>query len=129
MLQVLAFYIFIWWFKKIENRKALIARAILASIFALIYWINAIVIFIDVDDEDIAKNGFTISSIILLIIAIIIAILFTIRVILDVTKLYCSSINQTEDKEIDNPHISNNEYKDALLKYANQKNDSKKTEQ
>lgn len=72
MSQTLVFYILVWWFQKIENRKTLIARSILASLFAIIYWICAICLLV-ADD----------TPIIIGIIIFIPAILFTIRAFLD----------------------------------------------
>ena len=82
MLQVIFFYIFVWWFKKLENRKALIARSILASIFGLIYLVTAIVLFTNEDSEE---KGLYVIGIIMLIPTI----LFIIRAISDIAKI-CS---------------------------------------
>lgn len=101
MLQTLVFYILVWWFQKIENRKALIARSILASLFAIIYWICAICMLV-ADD----------TPIIIGIIIFIPAILFTIRAILDIKKLYYGNTNTAnEHKPKNNNESPNYEYK------------------
>ncbi len=122
MLQTLVFYIFVWWFKKLENRKALLVRAILASIFALIYWIGAIWMFVD---EDIAKDGCTAIGIIFLIPAI----LFTIRVIFDVKKLYSDNTSTSNNsKKNENKSTTEYEYKGYLSKYYNKNSEEENTE-
>ena len=121
MLQALVFYIFVWWFKTIENRKALIVRSILASIFAIIYWICALCMLV-VDDIPIAVS----------IIMFIPAILFTIRAVTDIKKLYCGNTNSTNENETNKNKPSNkNEYRGYLSKYTNpkSKNDDKEQKQ
>lgn len=37
MIKVLIFYLVLWWFAKLENKKLLIAQAILGKSFSCIY--------------------------------------------------------------------------------------------
>ncbi len=79
MLKVVGFYIFMWWFTKLENKTALIARSILAGILAALNIIGGISFLVEeyVLEED------RIYAILFLIPAI----LFLIRLILDIIKI------------------------------------------
>ena len=80
MLKVLAFYIFIWWFVKLENKKYIIIRIVTASIFAILFYMSGIVLS---TDENIVRDGFTFVG----IFSLIVAIMFTVRIVLDSVKL------------------------------------------
>lgn len=81
MLQALFFYIFVWWFVKLESKKSLIVRAVLAGIFAACCFAIGIgMIFL------LVENAETVS-IILLILYLILFILFLIRSLCDIAKI------------------------------------------
>lgn len=46
MLKVLIFYLVLWWFAKLTNKKLIIVRAILASSLSVFFLIGAITMFI-----------------------------------------------------------------------------------
>ncbi len=80
MLKVLAFYLFYWWFVKLENKKVLIFRAILAGISAIFLLVGSIVMF---TEPHMVKDGIAYLGIFILIPALF----FGLRVILDVRKI------------------------------------------
>lgn len=80
MLKVLVFYLILWWFTKLENKKALIARAILASLLSIFFLIGAITMF---TEPIIVKDGFAFMG----IFGLIPAILFGLRALLDIRKI------------------------------------------
>lgn len=101
MLKVLLFYMFAWWFKKLENKRALIMRIVLAGIFGIFCWITsfALISMIEVDP----------TTIVIVIICFAVAILFTVRSICDITqirKLFIDSENKktTSQNENTKPH-------------------------
>lgn len=55
MIKVLVFNWVLWWFTKLENKKLIIVRAILASIFAVFLLICAIFVF---TEPHMIKDGF-----------------------------------------------------------------------
>ncbi len=84
MLQVIFFYIFIWWFRKSENKKELTARSVIAAIIGTFFLIAGIVMFTGtstVPEED--SWGFIFGGILF----IILAGLFLIRAIVDIEKI------------------------------------------
>lgn len=80
MLKVVGFYIFMWWFTKLENKTALIARSVLASILAAIFIISGISFLFD---ENVIEKNKTI----IVIMSLIFTILFSIRLIFDIIKI------------------------------------------
>lgn len=80
MLKVLAFYLFYWWFVKLENRKVIIVRAVLASIFAILFLMGAITVF---TEPHIVADGFAFIG----IFSLIPALLFGIRAFFDIKNL------------------------------------------
>lgn len=90
MLQVLFFYIFIWWFKKLENKKTIIIRAVLAGILGVYFWIGSFVLISLIMIEKVL--------IVLVITDFTIAILFTIRLIKDIKQIRLLSIDFENQK-------------------------------
>ncbi|MDE7163336.1 MAG: hypothetical protein K2O44_04580 [Clostridia bacterium] len=80
MIKVLVFYLVFWWFTKLENKKLIIVRAILASVLAVFFLMGAITIF---TEPHFIKDGFAFMG----IFALIPSILFAIRAIFDIKKL------------------------------------------
>lgn len=80
MIKVLVFYLVLWWFTKLENKKLIIVRAILASVLAVFFLMGAITIF---TEPHIKKDGFAFMG----IFGLIPSILFIIRAIFDIKKL------------------------------------------
>lgn len=80
MLKVLAFYLFIWWFVKFEDKKIIIIRAVLASALAITYFIGAICFF---TEPRFIKDGVSFVG----VFCLIPAILFGLRAIFDIKKL------------------------------------------
>ena len=80
MIKVLVFYLVLWWFAKLENKKLIIFRAILASIFAVFFLICAIAMFAE---PHMIKDGFAVFGIFVLIPSV----LFAIRAVFDIKKL------------------------------------------
>lgn len=83
MLNAIIYYLFLWWFTKLENKKLLIARAVSASIFFILFLSVAITVFPNMFAE---KNGF-IPALLGAIICIITTILFGLRAIFDIKKI------------------------------------------
>lgn len=80
MLKVLAFYLFYWWFVKLENRKVIIVRAALASILAILFLMGAITVF---TEPHIVADGFAFVG----IFSLIPALLFVVRAFFDIKNL------------------------------------------
>lgn len=80
MIKVLVFYLVLWWFTKLENKKLIIVRATLASVLAVFFLMGAITIF---TEPHFIKDGFAFMG----IFALIPSLLFAIRAIFDIKKL------------------------------------------
>lgn len=78
MIKVLVFYLVLWWFTKLENKKLLIVRAVLASSLALFFLIGAITMFTETHIPLSAVFG---------IVFLCITILFALRAIFDIKKI------------------------------------------
>ena len=101
MLRALLFYLFIWWFKKSDNKKELIARSILAigiGAFCFIAGIIAIVEGIAFSEE--VSWVLTCAFIFLGILYVIIAILFIIRAISDINKILKMKSGEAKGQQI-----------------------------
>lgn len=83
MLNTIFFYLFLWWFAKLENKKLLIARSVLASILFILFLSVAITVFPNMFAE---TEGF-IPALLGMIICIITTILFGLRAIFDIKKI------------------------------------------
>ncbi|MDE7075925.1 MAG: hypothetical protein K2O62_01240, partial [Clostridia bacterium] len=92
MLKVLAFYLILWWFTKLENKKWLIVRAVIASVLAILFLISAIFVF---TEPHMAKDGFAFMG----IFGLVPAILFGLRAICDIRKL-CTILKKPENKSV-----------------------------
>ena len=93
MLQAIFFYLFIWWFVKLESKKSLTVRAVLAGIFAACCFAIAIgAIFLLAETADIVAT-------ILLILYIILFILFLIRSLCDISKIRDLSAAKGKEQE------------------------------
>ena len=79
MLQVLFFYMFVWWFKKLENKKGIIIRAVLAGIIGVFFWITAF--------ASISMIMFEAALVVVVIVGFGVAILFTIRFFCDINQI------------------------------------------
>lgn len=80
MIKVLVFYLVLWWFTKLENKKILIVRAALASGLAILFFISAIVVF---TEPHIVAGGFAVMG----IFGVIPVLLFGIRAFFDIKKV------------------------------------------
>ncbi len=81
MLQVLFFYMFTWWFAKLENKKVLIAHAVAAGIFAIFYLVITIVaIVVVISTEEMVV-------LVALFVGFVMMILFSIRSLSDIGKI------------------------------------------
>lgn len=105
MLEVLFFYMFVWWFKKLENKKALKIRAVLAGIFGGFSWIMSF--------ASISLIKFEAALVVIVITCFGIAILFTVRSICDIIQISKFNII-TEDK-----NQSNNNYRSETSSSSN----------
>ena len=85
MLKVLIFYLFIWWFTKLENKKLLIFRAVFAGVLIILCLMSAITLF---TEPHIVKDGFAFMGIFVLVPAILLGlrVFFDIKKILIITK-------------------------------------------
>lgn len=77
MIKVLVFYLVLWWFTKLENKKLLIVRAVLSSSIAVFFLIGAITMFMETHIPLSAVFG---------IIFLCIEILFGLRAVFDIKK-------------------------------------------
>ncbi len=84
MLKVIFLYIFIWWFKKSDNKKELIVRSALAAAIGAFWMIFGIVMFTETSSI-LEKDSW--GFIIAVLIYIVLVILFFIRSILDISKI------------------------------------------
>lgn len=78
MLKVLVFYLFLWWFTKLTNKKLITVRAILASSLSVFFLIGAITMFTETHIPLSAVFG---------ICFLIITILFGLRAIFDIKNI------------------------------------------
>ena len=78
---------FTWWFAKLENRKSLIARAIIAGIIAIISFVAFIVLIVLLISTE------EMILILFLCIEFIFWILFMVRTLCDISKLMKPNIN------------------------------------
>ena len=113
-MQVLIFYLFRWWFKKLENKKEIIVRIVLSSFVAILFLMSAIAIF---TEPHIVADGFAPMG----IFSLIPSIIFGIRLIFDIKKLL----------EINHSSISNSQPKEQMSSgnYLKQHNDTQQDEE
>ena len=78
MLKVIIFYLFLWWFAKLENKKPLIVRAIVASSLAIFFLAGAVTMFTETHIP--LSVGFGIYF-------LCITILFGLRAVFDIKKI------------------------------------------
>lgn len=79
MLEVLFFYMFVWWFKKLEDKKTITIRAVLAGIIGVFSWIAAF--------ASISMVMFEAALVVVVIVGFCVAILFTVRFFCDINQI------------------------------------------
>lgn len=80
MLETIMFYLFAWWFVKLENKTATLVRALLAGGLSVFFLVGMICLL---TDEIMTKNGDNLMGLIFLPFII----LLTIRTICDIVKI------------------------------------------
>ena len=87
-MQVIIFYLFCWWFKKLENKKEIVVRIVLSIIVAILFLLSTIAVF---TEPHIVADGFAPMG----IISLIPTIAFGLRICFDIKKLI--EINHSSD--------------------------------
>ena len=100
MLQALFYYLVTWWFVKLESKKLLTVRAVLAGVFAACCFAITIGMIV------LLANTAETFALVLLIFYLILFSLFFIRSLCDIAKIRALSV--TEWKEPETPTQNTN---------------------
>ena len=109
MFEVLFFYMFVWWFKKLEDKKMLTIRAVFAGIIGVFFWFMAF--------ASISLIMLETALIAVVITTFCVAILLTVRFFCDIVKI--TNLNNQENSEEANSQNDNQRQGNYLSSKSN----------